>query len=130
MMQVIVPVAYRGHRVRLSAWVRTEGVRHAGIWMRVDDAAHKILAFDNMQSRPLVGTTEWTRCEVVLDVAPEATRLAFGGRLEGPGSVWLNDVTLEIVGTDIPTTGAPDGTALRCVDPDHDQPLNLRFSDG
>jgi hypothetical protein len=129
MMQVIVPRSYRGRRVRLSAWVRTAEATEAGIWMRVDDTENQILAFDNMRSRCIRGTTDWRHQDVVLDVAPDAARLAFGSWLEGSGAIWLNDVRLEIVAADVAVTGAPGGTALRCADPTHDHPHNLRFTD-
>jgi hypothetical protein len=42
--------------------------------------------------------------EVVLDVAPEATSIALGALLTGPGEVWLDDVSLEVVPATVPTT--------------------------
>jgi hypothetical protein len=50
----------------------------AGLWMRVDGQEPKMLAFDNMQGRPIQGTTAWKRYEVILDVDPQATAIAFG----------------------------------------------------
>jgi hypothetical protein len=42
---------------------------------------------------------------VVLDVAETADSIAFGVLLVGSGRVWLDDVTFEPVGQDVPTTG-------------------------
>ena len=72
--------------------------------MRVDGKKRKILAFDNMQRRPIRGTTSWTKYSVVLDVAPQSTGIAFGILLAGKGQVWLDDLKFEIVGSDVPTT--------------------------
>jgi hypothetical protein len=68
------------------------------------------LAFDNMQDRPITGTKDWTRYEVVVDVAPEATDIAFGALLSGSGHLWIDDLAFEIVGPKVPTTGL-GGTA-------------------
>ncbi len=56
-----------------------------------------MLAFDNMDSRPVKGTTDWRRYEVVLDVPEAALRVAFGPVLRGAGRVWADDLTLDVV---------------------------------
>jgi hypothetical protein len=99
------PDAYRGTRVRMTGMVKADAVDNwAGLWMRVDGAPQQILSFDNMQGRPITGTRDWQSYDIVLDVPQESTLLAFGILLAGKGSVWLNDVTFEIVGQDVPTT--------------------------
>jgi hypothetical protein len=118
MMQCIDPADYAGKRVRFSGYVKAEEVTSwAGLWMRVDgptppnpDAPVALpktipLGFDNMQDRPIRGTRDWTRYDVVLDVARDATNICLGILLDGEGKVWLNGVTFEVVGTDISTTG-------------------------
>ena len=100
-MQRFSADAYRGQRLRLSAAVRPMDVAEwAGLWMRVDGEHRESLAFDNMQDRPITGTTDWTRYEVVLDV-PDAgsTVIAFGVLLRGAGAIWMADVRLETVGS-------------------------------
>ena len=72
--------------------------------MRVDKQRDPV-AFDNMQDRPIKGTTGWQSYAVVLDVPQDATGIAFGILLGGTGAVWLNNVTFEVVGTDVATTG-------------------------
>ena len=44
-----------------------------------------------------MGTTDWLRHAVVLDVPEAAVRLAFGALLHGTGQVWTDDLTLEVV---------------------------------
>jgi hypothetical protein len=111
---------YLGKRVRFSAFVKTEGAQDwAGLWMRVDKGP-KQLAFDNMQDRPIKGTTDWKKCDVVLDVPQEATGIFFGVLLSGTGTVWLSEAKFETVGSDTPTTGG--GTMLK-----QDEPVNLNF---
>ena len=103
-MQIIDATQYRGKRVRMSAQVKTENVEDwSGLWLRVD-AAGRGVAFDNMQGRPIKGTTAWTPVSIVLDVAPQANALAFGILLAGRGAAWVDDLTFDVVGDDVPVT--------------------------
>ena len=104
-MQQIDADAYRGKRVRLSAQVRGEAVKNwAGLWMRVDGDKGSVLAFDNMQNRPLKGSFEWQRASVVLDVASDAKLVAFGLLQDGDGATFAGSLNIEIVDADVPTT--------------------------
>ncbi|MGI8855721.1 MAG: hypothetical protein ACR2JW_08220 [Thermomicrobiales bacterium] len=101
---------YRGTRLRMRALVKTDAVENwAGIWMRVDGpdtpTTQRSLSFDNMQNRPIKGTSDWARYEIVLTVPPESVAIAFGILLQGIGEVWLDDVQFATVGSDVPTTG-------------------------
>jgi len=103
-MQTIDATDYRGKRVRLSSRVKTQGIEDwAGVWMRVDSPTGAI-AFDNMQDRAIKGTQDWANHVIVLDVGPNATAIAFGVLLSGKGSLWIDDVEIEAVGTDVPVT--------------------------
>jgi hypothetical protein len=111
---------YLGKRVRFSAFVKTQGAQDwAGLWMRVDRGTTQV-AFDNMQNRPIKGTTDWRRYDVVLNVAQDATGIFFGVLLAGSGSVWINNAKFEVVGPTVLTT---DGDVL--LKPD--EPTNLDF---
>ncbi len=104
-MQMVSPDEYKGKRVKLSAKIKTEGVtRWCGLWFRVDGAGDKKLAFDNMQDRPIEGTTDWQQYEIVLDVSQESIAIAYGVLLSGTGAVWIDDVNFDVVNTNIPTT--------------------------
>jgi hypothetical protein len=46
---------------------------------------------------PAHGTTEWTRYEVTLTIPPQTQSIRVGAMLTGPGSVWLDDVALEVL---------------------------------
>lgn len=71
--------------------------------MRVDRAG-KPLAFDNMMNRAFRGTAEWRECSIVLDVPEEADTILFGMGLSGPGTLWMDDVSFQEVGSDVPVT--------------------------
>jgi hypothetical protein len=95
--QFVKADAYRGKRVRFAGYLKTRDVTDwCGLWLRVDGQGSQ-LGFDNMQSRAFKGTNDWTRHETVLDVPEAAVRLAFGSVLAGPGQVWADDLTLEVV---------------------------------
>ena len=105
LMQSVRADNFRGKRVRLSGYMKTENVgKYAGMWMRVDGTDMKMLDFDNMTDRPIKGTTDWKRYEVVLDVGSDAQQIAFGVNLGESGQVWADDLKLEIVGQEIAKT--------------------------
>jgi hypothetical protein len=104
LMQQFSADEYVGKRIRFSGFVKADGVSQwAGLWMRVDKGT-SVVAFDNMQNRAIKGTLGWQHYEVVLDVPANATGIAFGILLAGPGAVWLNSAKFEPVGTDVPVT--------------------------
>jgi hypothetical protein len=107
LMQSFSADSYLRKRVRFSGYVKSENVtRWAGLWMRVNSkSSPEYLTFDNMQDRPIKGTTGWRSYEVILDVPAEAATISLGLVLDGPGRVWLNNVTVDIVGGNVPVTG-------------------------
>lgn len=103
---------YLGKRVRMSGWVKTENVeKWVGLWLRVDKGNQSI-AFDNMGERPIKGTTDWKKYEIVLDVAIDAEMLAYGTLIEGTGKVWFDDIQFEIVDNQTETTDKKKPTNL------------------
>jgi hypothetical protein len=122
LMQMVLAERYRGQRLRFAATVRGESIETwAGLWMRIDGRNDEELGLDNMEERPLSGTFDWGRFEVVLDVPAEAHAIAFGVLLARLGQVWLRDVKLEIVSSDVPLT-----RRRRPIAPN---PQNLDFSE-
>jgi hypothetical protein len=104
-MQSFKADLYRGKRLRMAAYVKAEQIQDwAGLWMRVDGNPKETLSFDNMQRRPIKGTTDWRKHEIVLDVPDNSDKIAFGIILEGEGQVWIDEVSFEIVGDDVSTT--------------------------
>ena len=94
---------YRGHRVRLSGYLRTTGVSgRAGMWLRVDPKDGPTLEFDNKQERPIVGSTGWKQYFVELNVSAQAEEIHFGALLVGSGEVWFDDVEIKAVGPYLP----------------------------
>ena len=96
--------AFHGKRIELRATMKTVNVTgRAALWLRVD-GPKGVLAFDNMQKRPITGSTELTSHSIVLDVVPEARELAFGVLLSDQGEVSVMGVEIRVVPTTVPTT--------------------------
>ena len=122
LMQVFQAGDFRGKRVRLSGYARSQEVKDwAGLWMRVDGAGGKSLAFDNMQDRPIKATTDWTKYEIVLDVPEGAEQIAYGVLLRGRGDVWIDDLKFDVVGNASSTTAQSKGAKVPKA------PVNLDF---
>ena len=122
LMQQFKAESFRGMRLMLSAYVRTVDVDSwSGLWMRVDGPNDEAMSFDNMGDRPITGSTEWSLYKVVLDVPEVAEVIALGVLLQGSGKVWIDDVQLEPVSADVPTTGRDYMEALPAT------PTNLDF---
>jgi len=103
------PAEFLGKRVRLSGYIKTDDVDTSGMWMRVDSASAgftnvKTLSFDNMTNRPIMGTTDWKKYEIVLDVPKNSRVIYYGPLLGGNGKLWFSCFKLDTVGNDVPTT--------------------------
>ena len=122
LMQTFKADAFRGKRVRMSGYARSQDVKTwAGLWMRVDGQRGEPLGFDNMQDRAIKGTSDWKKYEIVLDVPESAQEIAFGLLLTGAGQVWMDDLDFAIVGKDVPTTGPKSSAGVPPA------PVNLDF---
>jgi len=91
-----IPADFGGKKIKLTGYLKTQDVRDgfAGLWLRVDPN----VAFDNMQSKQITGTNDWTKYEIELDYDPRATQILFGGLLVGKGAIWIDNFELTIDG--------------------------------
>ncbi len=94
-----IPVNFDGKKMKLTGYIKTENVAdHAGLWMRIDPN----VAFDNMEDRPVSGTTDWTKYEVELKLNPsKATHVVVGGLLIGTGKMWIDNLEVTVDGKPI-----------------------------
>lgn len=125
MMQTTAADQYKNKRVRMNGWIKTEDVAQGGgqLWLRVDGpGGGNVLAFDNMNDRAPKGTNDWEEYSIVLDVPETATSLNYGYFLRGTGQMWINGVTFELVGDDVPSTDMY--SKRRALPP---TPVNLGF---
>lgn len=124
MMQQFKANAFKGKRIKLSGFIKTNNVtQFSGLWMRVDSASEDILQFDNMSDRPIIGTNSWNRYSIVLDVPENSAVISFGILLTGEGEVWSDGLNFEIVDKDTPTTNISFEDNLL------EEPTNLSFEE-
>ncbi len=103
----IIPSKYAGKNITLRGYVKTEKViaGYAGLWMRQDGEAG-MLEFDNMNNRGLKGDQDWTLCEITLPLNPQTKKINIGGLLVGDGTMWFDDLSLDIDGKPLDQAGA------------------------
>jgi hypothetical protein len=106
LMQMIPVGSLAGKRVRLSARIRSDGVRRALLWMRNDlPNGGGSPTFYNMDDRPIRGTNDWKTYEIVLDVPGDVSAIGFGVVLgQGRGQVWADSFRFESVSKEIPVS--------------------------
>jgi len=119
-MQEILPGEYLNKSIKFSAYIKTKNVKGwVGLWMRTD-GPKQTLSFDNMHNRPISGTTDWQKYEIILDVPKNAKDIAFGVLENSTGEVFFDDVQFEILGPPQGNLGTVGSEALK-------QPINLDF---
>ena len=98
LMQVSGVSKYAGKRVKMTAWVKSDKIRDFGkLWLRVDDLTN-LDQTDAAHSKVIYTSTEWTKYEMEMDVPIAATYIAYGILLQGKGSIWIDDVSFEVMG--------------------------------
>lgn len=122
-----IQMDFAGSTIELRGFLRTEGVSgFVGLWMR-EDGETPGLAFDNMESRQLKGTTEWKEYSITLPLKPEAKQLFFGVLLAGTGKAWADDMQLLVDGK--PVWEAPKAQHPKtALDLDHEFDVGSRLA--
>jgi hypothetical protein len=117
---------YLGTRIKMTGFIKSENVADwAGMWLRIDSkTAMESLGFDNMQDRPIKGTTDWTKCEITLNVPEESGTINFGVLMSGTGKIWFDNISFEILDNAIPKV-SKDSIALTVPE----KPVNLDFEE-
>ena len=125
-MQVCNAKNYLGTRIKMTGYIKSENVTDwAGMWLRIDSKTHgESLGFDNMQDRPVTGTSDWTKCEIIMDIPVESITLNFGALISGTGKIWFDNVSFEILDNAKPKI-SNDLITL----PVPEKPVNLDFEE-
>lgn len=106
--QVISAQRYLGQRVRFRAMIKTREVSNwAGLWMTVHANKRPNAAFYNSSDKPIKGSSGWQLRSVTLDVPEDGDSIAFGVINSGNGQVWIDELSFEIVGKDVPVDRMP-----------------------
>lgn len=133
MLQSILADEYRGKRIKMSAYAKSDAVMRAGFYLRVD-GPETALTFANTLKNSIEETTSWQLYQLILDVPEEARNIDFGAMLMQEGTLWVDDYKIEV----IPKTGTTDNMTseesktrklpVRNYKP-NPKPVNLGFED-
>jgi len=123
MMQSFLADEYKGKRIKMSCYLKSEEVTKGAAWCRVDNAAGDSIQFDNMDNRSIVGSTDWNYYSIVLDVPEGSASIHFGVLLIGKGKIWADGFKFEAVDHRTPVTNMLALDALPKL------PVNLDFSE-
>lgn len=109
---------FKGSMIRFSGSIKTESVEGAaGLWARVDGPGREILAFDNMQDRPIRGTTPFADYSIQLPVPESASHISIGLLLVGTGQVELKEVRIQVVMPDEAQAAEQTDDLVEAFDP-------------
>lgn len=96
---------FKGKRIRMSGYIKSQGNSTSMMWLRIDDFGNRMTGdFDNMGDRPINGDSDWTKCEIVFDVPDSECMMNFGVILSGAGKLWFDNISFEVVGNEIGKT--------------------------
>ncbi|MBN1270536.1 MAG: M56 family metallopeptidase [Kiritimatiellae bacterium] len=92
------PAHFAGKRIRYSGWMKLEDVSgFAGLWFRAD-VGGKSPAFDNMQKKNIRRTKDWKEYSIELAIPKDTDNINFGALVAGSGTLWVDDLKIEIIG--------------------------------
>lgn len=113
---------YRGQRLRLRAWVRTElaGGGRAELWLQAFSEGFVMDNLGDLPGRP-IAAGEWQFYELETEVGDDAAAIGFGLTLHPQGRVWIDEVALAVVDGETETPIALDNPDLEAGAPG-DQP--------
>lgn len=99
---VNIPASFTGKQITLRGYVKTRDVTggYAGLSMRLygEDA---FMGSDLMEKRGLTGTNNWKKLSITLPYSEGVETIRIGLILIGKGTAWVDDLSVEIDGTDI-----------------------------
>lgn len=97
--RVVAPPAWVGRTVRLSGSLRTVGATGGGgaLVLQARTASSAILTHDHMDDRRLKGDQGWKKVSVQLKLPPQTGQLLVGVMLEEGGTLWADDLVLELI---------------------------------
>lgn len=97
-----IAAIYRGKNIVLRGLMKTENVNNGFAGIVLVGTNHGLPLFgDNMSRTPLKGTNDWTPVSIQLPYSEDCDTINFGGVLFGSGTIWLDDLHLEIDGKPI-----------------------------
>lgn len=91
--------SYRATRVRLTAWVQARSLAGtASLWLRAVTFAGTGVTAAPTASSSISGSTTWRRVELPMEIPADAAQMELGIRLQGEGTLWADDFSIEVLG--------------------------------
>ena len=100
MDQIVDPAEVAGKHVRLSGYIRTDGLDGADgyatfYWFASSPSGFTYADTYDAGAR---GTTPWTRYQIELDIPADITQTFFGIMVAGNGTTWYDNLQIEVDG--------------------------------
>ncbi len=97
-----IPGNYAGKEIELRGFLKFADVAggFGGLMLRID-GDDGTLQFDNMQTRDLKGTSDWSEYSIKLPLPENATAIYVGALMTGKGKLWVDGLQISIDGQDI-----------------------------
>ncbi len=91
--------AWINKTARLTAQLKTEGAIEAGaaLILQMIGSRGEILDWNHMNDARVTQTQGWKKYSIDLKTMPAATSIVVGVMLEGSGTLWVDDIKLEIM---------------------------------
>jgi hypothetical protein len=97
LMQRFLALDLASKTIRLEGEIKTKNVAQwAGLWLRADDDNGNRLSFENMENRPIRGTTSWTKYVIQFPLPSRTIWLNYGIVLVGRGMMWADNFRLTV----------------------------------
>ena len=97
----LIPAKFEATQVELKAYMKLNNVTGVvGLMLRIDGPGG-VLAFEDLESKKIQGTKDWTQFSVTLPLPENATAIYVGASIKGEGQLWVDDFQLLLDGKDI-----------------------------
>lgn len=101
-----IPIDFGGNTIQWCGYIKASSVTgYVALWLRQDDANGNVIAFASMQGQNVAGTFDWQQYCISEPVNGQGQNLVFGFFLDGPGTAWVDDLSLQVDG--VPVAQAP-----------------------
>lgn len=97
--EIIVHPLWHNKTVRLTGWLRGDGISGAGgaLTLRADGGSGQILDWNFMENARVKGTQDWKRYTIELKIPPSTFSLIVCVMLEDGGTLWADDLSIELI---------------------------------
>ncbi|MBK9440822.1 MAG: hypothetical protein IPN53_05690 [Comamonadaceae bacterium] len=94
-----IQLAWINKTARLTAQLKTEGAVDTGaaLTLQMIGSRGEILAWNHMNDARVTQSQGWKSYSIDLKTLPGTTSIAVGVMLEGSGTLWADDIKLEII---------------------------------